>query len=88
MQALAASLAVEVRLWQVVGWLVVCEGLTKRSDYGTPWCVLCEACWSACCSEWEEEWETGFLPEVRFQGGALVRAADKGDIDDPPVEDG
>ena len=79
MQALAASLAVEVRLWQVVGWLVVCEGLTKRSDYGTPWCVLCEACWSACCSEWEEEWETGFLPEVRFQGGALVRAADKGE---------
>ena len=29
--------------------------------------------------EWEEEWETGFLPEVRFQGGALVRAADKGE---------
>ena len=26
--------------------------------------------------------------EVRFQGGALVRAADKGDIDDPPVEGG
>ena len=59
MQALAASLAVEVRLWQVVGWLVVSEGLTKRSDYGTPWCVLCEACWSACCSEWEGESETG-----------------------------
>mgnify|MGYP001339094453 CR=1 FL=1 len=65
-QALAASLAVEVRLWQVVGWLVVCEGLTKRSDYGTPWCVLCEACWSACCSEWEEEWETGFFARGPF----------------------
>ena len=67
MQALAASLAVEVRLWQVVDWLFAKKGVRSAvTDCGTPRCVLCEACWSACCSEWEEEWETGFLARGPF----------------------
>ena len=79
MQALAASLAVEVRLWQVVDWLFAKKGVRSAVTAGRRGACCAKRVGQRAAQSGRKNGKPGFLPEVRFQGGALVRAADKGE---------
>ena len=61
------------------GQLVVDEGLRSAVTAGRRGACCAKRVGQRAAQSGRKNGKPGFLPEVRFQGGALVRAADKGE---------